>query len=191
LGREDKPKERAVRLRNGNEELRLSHWADGSSREDFKQVAGRQSTSSILKARLAEIRNLIESNTALSTDPFKVVTPVRKGESTFMFDARAAWTVRDLGYSRDELQFAITASPLVEVLGPAGFEHARPKVDGLSVAYSAWEVLLSPALARVVVGTSDAGIRLRTFRFVRNATGKNGEYKQVTFAKEEMEAARG
>ncbi len=173
------------RLESNNQTLDFGHWADSSSRDDFKQFAGKQSAyRTIIPPLLCEIKGLWNNKKLHLDKPFNEMMPIKKGEASFMLDARAAWTPRDLGFSRDKQGYSIMASPVVELLGAIGLNHARPFVgkDNL-VQYGVWGAIVSPNLARPVLGGADVGLPQRLFWFIRNTTGTaKGEYKQVTFA---------
>ncbi len=185
---EDDGKRRPILLRRGSDSVQVGHWADGSSRDDFKQFAGNQSAfGNIAPALLKEIRLLWEHDgRRLGELPFHELRPLG---GSFKLDARAAWTPRDIGYSLDEQKQGVSASPLLEVCGAVGLEHARPWVDPedkLRVRYGVWWGYLPPCLARAALGGNHMGIECRVFRFTRNAQGPKGEYKQVTFSTEEQ-----
>lgn len=173
----------------------VGHWADGSTRDSFKQFGGQQTGYKIIQegqggrpALLDEIRALlVERRLDLLARPFDCLRPLG---GSFKFDARAAWRDRDVGYSLDEQKELVQTSPVVELAAAIGLEHARPAVDPedpLDVRYSVWSPSAPPTLARAALGTGAVGLRQRTFRFRRNA-GEKGYYKQATFATEEVRA---
>lgn len=159
----------------------LSHWCDDSSRNSFKLFAGQQKSGSIAEQMLAEIRRLYETHGNLADDPFSFTCPL--GGSTFKFDPRKSWTAIDAGYSPDEQQHEVVASPLVELLAALGLEHARPyEVKPRLVRYAVWRGFLPPILARPALAGANLGLPLRRFQFALEMSGKN---KIVTFAEEE------
>jgi CRISPR-associated protein Csx14 len=180
--------------------LEISHWADASSRDDFKLYAGNRSAPAIARAMLNGSReksrsrskqggaktlgvtNLWESDRErLLSDPFGVLTPMG---GSFNFDPRGAWTAIDAGYSPNDQKHVVTASPVVEILAAIGMEHARPlEYERRQIRYGAWGCLVSPILARTAIGCTQIGIPLRTFRFTLAMSGKN---KVATFAEEEI-----
>ncbi|RMG02563.1 MAG: hypothetical protein D6735_10050 [Acidobacteria bacterium] len=114
-------------------------------------------------------------------DPFSQTVPL--GGSSFKFDARKAWTPINAGYSPDEQGHDVEASPIVEILGAIGLEHARPdEFETRQVRYGVWRGLLPPLLVRAALGGVFVGIPMRIFRFTLDMSGKN---KVVTFAQEE------
>jgi hypothetical protein len=93
----------------------VSHWADGSSRNDFKLYSGNRSANRIATQMLQGVRAKPKRNQsigdlknrglqqlwqeqreALLKAPFDVVTPMG---GSFNFDPRGAWTAIDAGYS--------------------------------------------------------------------------------------------
>jgi len=181
----------------------LGHWADGSSRENFKLYAGNRSADAIARAMLMGVRSKPtkkqktnqqlgdlktkglrqlweDDRTTLIKTPFDVLTPMG---GSFNFDPRGAWTAIDAGYSPNEHNHAMEASPVVEFLAAWGLEHARPVEFALrQVRYTAWGVALPPMLARAALAGALPAIPSRQFHFELNLSGKN---KVVTFAQEE------
>jgi CRISPR-associated protein Csx14 len=193
-----------IRVGGGNRPIiELGHWADGSSRENFKLYAGNRSADRIARAMLKGVRKKAtdkqkangqpgdlrtkgvmqlweEDRRSLIEAPLDVLTPMG---GSFNFDPRGAWTAIDAGYSPNEHKHAIQASPLVEFLAAWGLENARPIEFGVrQVRYAAWGAMLPPMLARVALCGDLATIPLKRFRFELDLSGKN---KVVTFAQEE------
>lgn len=202
-GRQPDPMTLPVRLTHSGQWLDITHWADGSSRDDFKLYAGNRSAARIARAMLMGtrekprkgqqlgelktkgIKSLWEEDPgALADHPFDVLTPMG---GSFNFDPRGAWTALDAGYSPNDQKHGIAASPVVELLAAIGLEHARPLVDedgkGKVLRYAAWGELLSPLLARPALSGSRFGVPLRIFRFKLALSGKN---KVVNFAEGEI-----
>jgi CRISPR-associated protein Csx14 len=180
--------------------LDVSHWADGSSRDDFKLYSGNRSAFGIARAMLSGTRSKPKKNLAegelethgLSTlwaeqklelieRPFDVLTSVG---GSFNFDPRGAWTALDAGYSPNQhSNHGVTASPVVEILAAIAMEHSRPdEYEKRKVRYAAWGILLPPMLARPVIAGTPLAVPVRSFRFDLALSGKN---KVVTFAHEE------
>lgn len=190
----DDEKRRPALLRGvGDETICVGHWADGSSRDDFKQSGGQQIPIKIIQTGQAgrpslmkEIMDLwTERRQALVERPFDQLRPMG---GSLKFDARAAWKDRDVGYSLDKQKQLIATSPVVELVAAIGLEHSRPRIDErdrLQVKYGVWSPLAPPALARAALGAAKVGLKQRTLRFTRNAS-TDGYYKQVTFATEEV-----
>lgn len=190
-----------VRLTHAGQGLDITHWADGSSRNDFKLYAGNRSAARIAQAMLMGTRDKPrkgqkvgelkakgirtlweEDDECLVRHPFDVLT--RMGGS-FNFDLRGAWTALDAGYSPNDQKHGVAASPVVELLAAIGLEHARPIEDHetRTVRYALWRELLSPSLARPALSVARFGVALRTFQFNVAFSGKN---KVITFAEEEI-----
>lgn len=189
-----------IRLEVGNGRIvELGHWADGSTRDDFKLYSGNRSAMGIVVAMIHGTRskpkkgqNIGEIKTKgiaqlweeerqlLVERPFDVLTPMG---GSFNFDPRGAWTAIDAGYSPNRHDHLVEASPVVEVMAAWGLESARPNVFGIrQVRYSAWGIDLPPILARVALRGGIPSVRSRQFRFQLGVSGKN---KVVTFAEQE------
>lgn len=173
-----------IRLEHEGRCLDLAMWCDGSSRLSCKFFAGQQRAPKIARSGLEGLHRLwIARRDALTSDPFGIV--IGMSGSSFNLDARKAWTGIDAGYSPDEQGHAVVASPVVEILGALGLEHARPAGGrGLERRYRVWRELLPPSLARAVLGGSKIAAETRAFRFTLLEKGKN---KAVMFASEENE----
>jgi CRISPR-associated protein Csb3 len=192
-----------IRLCSGNHEpIELSHWADGSSRNNFKLYAGNRSAVRIARAMLSGVRQTPkrrqnigdlkakgirqlweERKDDLIERPFHVLTPMG---GSFNFDPRGAWTAIDAGYSPNDQGHQVASSPVVEFLAAWGMEHARPAQDDREqrkIRYAVWGVSLPPPLARAALGgslfTVPFTVPLKRFQFELALSGKN---KVVTFA---------
>ncbi|MGH7215802.1 MAG: type I-G CRISPR-associated protein Cas8g2 [Nitrospiraceae bacterium] len=179
--------------------IALGHWADGSSRETFKLYSGNRSADGIARAMLLGVRHKAkkketieslktkgiaqlwqEQRDAMVERPFDVLTPMG---GSFNFDPRGAWTAIDAGYSPNNQQHQVAASPVVEFLAAWGLEHARPyEFETRKVRYSAWGLHLSPMLARAALIGAITFYPRKYFRFELAMSGKN---KVVNFANEE------
>lgn len=171
--------------------LSVGHWADGSSREQFKLYSGNRSARLIASNMLEAMRSLRKSKQMdLLASPLDQVMPI-KGK--FNFDPRAGWVAIDAGYSPKEQGHGVDASPVVEILAAIGLEHTRPPVilttDPLlrktlygKGTYAVWGDPLPPILARAAIAGNVPYISMRGFRFDLRASGKN---KVTTFAQEE------
>lgn len=177
----------------------MSHWADGSGRNDFKLYAGNRSAAGIAIAMLGGTRGKpkkgqgvgnvkthgIDSlwrkhGDTLAARPFDSLVVMG---GSFNLDPRGAWTAIDAGYSPNKQKHAVAASPVVELLAALGLEHARPhETKDREVGYGAWGWRLPLILARHAISGAIAGVPTRRFRFVFGGTKHN---KVVTFAQEE------
>jgi CRISPR-associated protein Csb3 len=184
-----------VELVNGTVRVSLAHWGDGSSRNPFKLYSGNRSACSIATAMISGTRakpkkgqNIGDLETkgiaqlwedrrdALVKNPFER-TPMG---GSFNFDPRGAWTAIDAGYSPNEHDHQVAASPVVEFLAAWGLENGRPnEFDTRKVRYAAWGIPLSPMLACAALCGSLTTVPLKHFCFELDMSGKN---KVVTFA---------
>ena len=171
-----------IQIANDKKRIVLGHWADGSSRNDFKLYAGNRSALSIATVMLKGIARIWkEQQNNLIKGPFGITTPMG---GSFNFDPRGAWTTIDAGYSPDKQEHQVAASPVVEILATWGLENARPdEYETRKVRYSVWGVPLPPMLARTALFGGVAIIPMQRFRFELHLSGKN---KVVTFAEQEI-----
>jgi CRISPR-associated protein Csx14 len=190
-----------VQLVADGRRLTMTHWADGSSRDDFKLYSGNRSANRIATQMLQGVRAKPkrsqstgdiknrgvqqlwqEQREALLMSPFDVVTPMG---GSFNFDPRGAWTAIDAGYSPNTQKDGIAASPVVEILAAIGLEHARPnQYETRKVRYALWGSPLPPMLARAALSGADLKGPTRRFAFELDLSGKN---KVTTFAHEETQ----
>ncbi len=182
-----------IQLVDGRHRLTVSHWADGSSRDQFKLYSGNRSARLIASNMLEALRSLWKSKqTNLLAALLDEVMPI-KGK--FNFDPRAGWVAIDAGYSPKEQGHGVDASPVVEILAAIGLEHTRPPVivtaDPLvrktlygKGTYAVWGHPLPPMLARAALAGAIPYVSRRAFRFDLRASGKN---KVTTFAQEETQ----
>ena len=200
---EGKPNSLPIQLVSGSHVLTLSHWADGSSRSDFKLYSGNRSARNIAMDMLQGVRTKPRKNQSIGDlknrglqqlwqeqrddllkAPFDVVTPMG---GSFNLDSRGAWTAIDAGYSPDTQKdhIAVAASPIVEILAAIGLEHTRPdEYEIRKVYYTIWRHPLPPMLARAVLAGADLKVPTRRFQFDLSRSGKN---KVTTFAQEEAQ----
>ncbi len=178
-----------IELSDNSTNVVLSHWTDGSNRNDFKLYSGNRSALGIAKAMLSGTRKNLskgqnlgddDDRCALTKRPFDILTPMG---GSFNFDPRGAWTALDAGYSPNDQDHLVNASPVVEILAAWSLENARPtEREERRVFYAAWADALPPILARVALTGVLPFTTLRRFRFTLDSSGKN---KIVTFAQEE------
>ena len=190
-----------IQLVDDGRRLTVSHWADGSSRDDFKLYSGNRSANRIATQMLQGVRAKPMRNQSIGEGtnqglqqlwqqereailkaPFDVVTPMG---GSFNFDPRGAWTAIDAGYSPNTQKDGIAASPVVEILAAIGLEHARPdQYESRKVRYAVWGHPLPPMLGRAALAGADLKLPMRRFEFELDLSGKN---KVTTFAQEETQ----
>jgi len=180
----------------GGPEISLGHWADGSSRDDFKLYSGNRSAFGIAHTMLHGVvtgkknnvqqrglRHLFAADrAALSGDP---LGPTVAMGGSFNFDARRAVSSLDTGYSPDAQDQKVHGSPVVEILAALGLEHARPETSATipyRFGYRIWAERLPAVLARPALAHALPGIAGRQFAGTLALAGKN---KIVEFAREE------
>jgi CRISPR-associated protein Csb3 len=188
-------------LLKDSDEIELTHWIDGSSRESFKLYAGNRSAFGIARAMIHGTREKPNKGQSLGkvkslgfeslwaterkrmlADPFGILT--RMGGS-FNFDPRGGWTPLNLGFSPNEHKYlGVASSPTVEILAAWGLEHARPdEFKTREVRYGVWHGLIPPMLARAALSGVEVIRPFRRFHFTLALSGKN---KVVTFATEDL-----
>ena len=169
--------------------VELGHWADGSSRDDFRLYSGNRSAYNIAGAMLRgdgkKTKGIAQLWTERQNDllqrPLDITMPMG---GSFNFDPRGGWTAIDAGYSPNDQKHKIVASPVVELLAAWGLENARPEeYQTRKVRYSIWGIFLPPMLARVALFGGVATIPTQRFHFDLHLSGKN---KIVTFAEQEI-----
>jgi hypothetical protein len=190
-----------VQLVGDGHRLTVSHWADGSSRDDFKLYSGNRSAHRIAAQMLQGVRAKPKKSqsigdlknqglqqlwqgqrAALLRSPLDVITPM---SGSFNFDPRGAWTAIDAGYSPNTQKDSIAASPVVEILAAIGLEHARPdQYETRKVRYAVWGHPLPPMLSRAALACADLKLPMRRFAFKLDLSGKN---KVTTLAQEETQ----
>jgi len=188
-----------VRISNQDKSVKVSHWADGSSRDTFKLYSGNRSAEGIARAMLKgthskpkknqtigdlKYKGLVhlwkEQQADLIAKPFDVLTSIG---GSFNFDPRGAWTALDAGYSPNTQKHGVAASPVVHLLAACGLEHTRPVEFGIrQVRYAVWKDMLPPTLARIAFQGGITSLPTKQFRFELALSGKN---KVVTFAQQE------
>lgn len=187
-----------VQLSRREVRILVSHWADGSSRNDFKLYSGNRSAFDIARKMIVgatatnkrgeagEVENLgiaqlwRQQREELISAPFDVLTPLG---GSFNFDPRGAWTAIDAGYSPNDQGHGVVSSPVVEILAAIGLEHSRPEeFSRRKVRYAVWRGRLPTVLARAAFAGCCGLAELRRFQFDLDLAGKN---KVITFAHEE------
>ncbi len=177
----------------------LSHWADGSSRNDFKLYSGNRSAFGIASRMLQGKQDIPrkgqnrgdmltkgvaqlweECREELVFQPFGTLTAMG---GSFNFDPCCSWTAIGIGYSPDNQGHQVAGSPVVEVLAALGLQNSRPEVlERNRIRYSVWSTMFPIMLARVAMAGGLKTPHRRRFVFDLGLSGKN---KIVTFAQEE------
>lgn len=188
-----------IQLVYDGRQLIVSHWADGSSRDDFKLYSGNRSANRIATQMLQGVFSKPNANQltgslsnrglqqlwqeqreSLLEAPFDLLTPMG---GSFNFDPRGAWTAIDAGYSPNTQKDCISASPVVEILAAIGLEHARPdQYATRKVRYAVWGHPLPPMLGRAALAGAELKQPKRRFEFKLELSGKN---KVTMFAEED------
>jgi CRISPR-associated protein Csx14 len=193
-----------IQIAKDKKRIVLGHWADGSSRNEFKLYAGNRSAFVIATAMLSgtfdepkkgqnigalKTKGIVqlwkERKADLIERPLDITVPMG---GSFNFDPRGGWTAIDAGYSPNEHKHQVAASPVVEILAAWGLENARPdEFEPRKVRYAAWRLALPPVLARVALVGGIAAVPMKRFRFDLNLSGKN---KLITIAEKEAKAKK-
>lgn len=188
-----------IQLADISRRLAVSHWADGSSRNDFKLYSGNRSASQIATQMLHGVRAKPkksqsigdlksrgvqhlwrEQRDSLLKAPFDVVTAMG---GSFNFDPRGGWTAIDAGYSPNTQKDGVAESPVVEILAAIGLENTRPdEYERRKVRYAVWGHPLPPMLARAALSGADLKVPMRRFQFELSGTKHS---KIVTIARED------
>lgn len=181
--------------------INVGHWADGSSRDEFKLYSGNRSACHIATQMLLGVRAKPKKNQSIGDlknrglrqlwqeqresllkAPFDVTTPMG---GSFNFDPRGAWTAIDAGYSPNTQKDGVAASPVVEILAAIGLEHTRPiEYKTRKVRYFVWGNPLPLMLARAALAGADLKMATRRYAFALSGTKQQ---KIVTFAQEETQ----
>lgn len=175
-----------IRLIRGEDLLSVSHWADTENgREPIKTWGGAAGKSGASRMRdlLNAARSAIQANIAFAaSDPFAIAAPV----GGFRLEMRRDYVPMDIGFSPNKHQstMSILGFPIVEILAVIGLENARPSViNRLSYRYAVWRGLLTPSLARPLLGCMRSAIDTRTFAA---RLGEPNEYdRSILYAVEE------
>ena len=172
-------------------EIPLGYWADGSGRfaTTFKKSTNGASSHVRVKNALDAIKQLATEDAAC--DPFNKAA---RTESLFRLDPRGVVDPIHGGFSPDSLRkgakggidMRVATYPLCELLAVIGLEQTRPdRLDGRCFAYSVWDRMLPPLLARVALG---GHLRLGRFRrfVVEHIEVKKGGDRKMTDIREEL-----
>jgi CRISPR-associated protein Csb3 len=174
-------------------EIPFGYWADGSGRfaTTFKKSTNGASSHIRVMNALNEVRRLNPRDA--ECDPFNQAA---RTESLFRLDPRGVVDPIHGGFSPDSLRkgpkggidVRVATYPLCELLAVIGLEHARPeRLDGNHFAYSTWDRMLPPLLARVALGGHLRLGRLRRF-VVEHSEVKQAGDRKMTDIREEITA---
>jgi len=170
-----------------SQELRIEHWADGTSERDTVKLwagMGGYSGAALTRDLLTQLAALTPSMRARSVEaPFEVSA---KQSSSFRFDSRSSYVPMDLGFSLNEHnEMRVAGYPLVELLAAIGLQNARPRrIDKLHYEYGVWSVGLPVQIARACLGTSFPALPSRRFVMHLGWPGKEGQARCILFAEE-------
>jgi CRISPR-associated protein Csx14 len=187
----DSPAALPIELCNGGRSIPVTHWADGSSRDNVKFWAGAGGYSGAALARdaitaLAEVGD--EAWAGALKDPFGTEAAM---SSSFRVDWRRDYVPLALGFSiNQQPRIKAVGFPFVELLAAIGLEHARPSRPNprvkLEYRYAAWTEPLSTTLARAALGApSRFPFPLRLFRMRLGWPGQEGQARCIVDAYEE------
>ncbi len=175
-------------------EIPFGYWADGSGRfaTTFKKSTNGASSHIRVKNALDAIKHLDLRDA--ECDPFNQVA---RTESLFRLDPRGVVDPIHGGFSPDTVRkgaiggidMRVATYPLCELLAVIGLEQARPEgLDGTHFAYSIWDRMLPPVLARAALGGHVALGRIRRF-VVEHKEVKQGGDRKMTDIREELKAS--
>lgn len=186
----DAPAALPTRLTNGTSSIPITHWADGSSRDNVKfwAGAGGYSGAALTRDVLMAVASLDDETWRKAFEaPFDIEAPM---SSSFRFDWRRDYVPLDLGFSLNRHgSIRAVGFPLVELLAAIGLEHARPtrasRRDKLHYRYAVWTTALPTCLARCVLGGWSLGFPIRRFRMRLDWPGQEDQARCIVDAQEE------
>lgn len=177
-------------LKNGDKEILVEHWADGTDRDNVKFWAGAAGYPGAALARdaLNLVRGLGDNAlAAVAEDPFNFSAPQ---SSSFRFDWRRDYIPLDAGFSPNEHGgIEMVGYPIVELLAAVGMQNARPaRVDPrnkLAYRYGVSNAMLPTVFVRAVLGCEGLGFPIRIFRMRLGWPGQEGQARCIVDAQEE------
>ena len=180
-----------IEVCNGDRCIPVTHWIDGSSRDNVKfwAGAGGYSGAALTRDAITALAELDDErwHRALE-DPFNTEAAM---SSSFRFDWRRDYVPLDLGFSLNQQpRIKAVGFPFVELLAAIGLEHARPSRpnprDKLEYRYAAWTEPLPTTLARAALGAPSRFLfPLRIFRMRLGWPGQEGQARCIVDAYEE------
>lgn len=176
-----------------NRDIPFGYWADGSGRfaTTFKKSTNGASSHIRVKNALDAIQRMDQTEMAL--DPFNQDA---RTESLFRLDPRGVVDPIHGGFSPDSLRkgpkggldLRVSTYPVCELLAVVGLQHARPeRLDSKYFAYSVWDCMLPPALARASIGAHLGLGHVRRF-VVEHVEVKQGGDRRMNQISEELKA---
>jgi CRISPR-associated protein Csb3 len=186
----DSPAALPALLKNGDTEIVIEHWADGSDRDNVKFWAGAAGYPGAALARdaLNLVRGLDDNAlAAMAQDPFNFSAPQ---SSSFRFDWRRDYIPLDAGFSPNKHGgIEMVGYPVVELLAAVGMQNARPaRVDPrnkLAYRYGVSNAMLPTVFVRAGIGCEGLGFPMRVFRMRLGWPGQEGQARCIVDAQEE------
>jgi CRISPR-associated protein Csb3 len=174
-------------------EMPFGYWADGSGRfaTTFKKSTNGASSYIRVKNALDAIQEMDQRKAEL--DPFNQVA---RTESLFRLDPRGVVDPIHGGFSPDSLRkgakggldVRVATYPLCELLAVIGLQHSRPeRLSSEQFAYSVWDRMFPPPLARAAMGGHLGFCRVRRF-VVEHVEVKQGGDRKMTHITEDLTA---
>jgi CRISPR-associated protein Csx14 len=179
-----------VMLATDHDSIVLDHWADGPhcGRDNVKFWAGSGGYPGSALAR--DIIQSIKASDldACIADPFSASALMT---SSFRFDFRRDYIPLDAGFSPNSHgNVLMVGYPLTEMLAVFGLQYARPTRisprDKLKYRYGIWETPLPLSFARVLLGGTDIGFPMRTFKMTLGWPGQVGQARCITDSQEDF-----
>jgi CRISPR-associated protein Csx14 len=174
-------------------EIPFGYWADGSGRfaTTFKKSTNGASSHIRVKNAMDAIQRLDQRQAAL--DP---LNQDGRTESLFRLDPRGVVDPIHGGFSPDNLRKGpkggldarVATYPLCELFAVIGLQHARPeRLDSEHFAYSVWDRMLPPTVARAAIGGNLGFCHVRRF-IVEHVEVKQGGDRKMNHVTEELTA---
>lgn len=177
-------------LTNDRWAVTISHWGDGTRRDNVKFWAGSGGYPGAALARdaLDLVREaLAERLDAIAADPFAFAA---QQSSSFRFDWRRDYIPIDAGFSPNHhASLTMVGYPLVEILAAMGLADSRPqRINKLTYRYGVIGTegeLLVPMFVRAALGGADLPFPVRRFRMFLGWPGQENQARCITNVIEE------
>lgn len=167
---------------NAGAEITLSHWTDGSQRDNVKFWAGSGGYPGV--ALLRDALDLVRAGpTQQEADPFAFAT---RQSSSFRFDWRRDYIPLDAGFSpNDHSNVVMSGYPFVEILAAIGLSHAWPaRLERLRYRYGVLGggALLEPVFVRAALGDISPvpDLPFRRYEMRLGWPGQEGQARCIT-----------